>query len=670
MKHFKPILPILASLGLLSENVHAQNAASYAFKASAKTYDYINGKSVTYAGNSDDKDEGIFSPNLGFSFYFCGKDYKQVSASTNGWLSFLVTPTKVTGKGAHWYPDNTGDAAKDVQEVSPAVFPFWDNLNAQSTGTSSYTTIGKDRNRVFIYEWKNWGYTEGKVDNSLSMQVRLYETGGIEFRYKKESNDPPAAASGNGVGATIGIAGSDKDYQTLNDETATAISSSATYTTDIDGRPATDQSFMWFPKNGVNDAGVIELATPSTAFCEGTEPIRVKIMNFGTNQIKGVTVNWEVDGIKQQSVTYNPTIDTFNGTGDQQAEVFLGNVFFGALRNIKIYTSNPNGSADIANRNDTLNIYLGPSPRTDVATQGPTIFCSAGGLNVPLKAPQGTSAYQWYRDGNPITGATQYDYIAKMPGIYTVKIDSNGCSRTSAAIQVENLAMPQPTVTPSGNPVMCDTIILTANANVTGATYQWFRQGILIPGATGASYTAKTPANYHVETNKLICTASSPGVQIQAGTKPMPQITEQADGTLMTDATYASYQWKKDNVNIPGATLFVYKPTQSGSYTVVVSNGGCDGTSDPKQVNTVGIDDINQNNNGVLIYPNPATTVVNVKAPTSAKVHLITADGRTILQQNADKAIDLSSVADGLYLIRVTDAEGNQIATQRLIKKQ
>ncbi|HEX8040868.1 MAG TPA: T9SS type A sorting domain-containing protein, partial [Chryseosolibacter sp.] len=51
-------------------------------------------------------------------------------------------------------------------------------------------------------------------------------------------------------------------------------------------------------------------------------------------------------------------------------------------------------------------------------------------------------------------------------------------------------------------------------------------------------------------------------------------VIEIKDDTLFTRAV-ASYQWKKDGVEIPGATLPYYAPLESGSYTVVAASGGC-----------------------------------------------------------------------------------------------
>lgn len=661
MKYVKQSLLSLAAVCALTSQLHAQTAASYNFKASSKTFTYLSGGTgASYTGSTD---EGVVTPKLGFWFNFCGKEYKEVTACTNGWMS-LGTPSQPKG---HWYFDNTGAYANDFVSIVPALLPFWDDMDAR-TGSSSYKVTGSGRNHVFTYEFRNWGYFEGTVDESISMQVKLYETGGIEYLYKQEKNAPAAFTSGSTLGATIGIAASASDYQTLNNETSNATSSAASYTTNIYFRPATDQSFMWFPRNGTNNAGAIELASPGASFCPGTETVKARIMNFGNNRLNSVTVNWEIDGIKQPPVTYTNILDTFGSAAGHEAVVTLGNVPFTGKRTIKVYTSNPNGAADIVTKNDTLVVDITPSPLASITPSGPTIFCTAGALNVTLNAPSSAnSTYQWYRDGNIINGAMTPSYNATLAGDYTVKIDSNGCSNTSAPTRVENLAMPLPSVHPSGNVSMCDSVTLVANAGVTGAAYQWYFQGNAITGATNASFTAQSPGNYTVSISKYVCTSNSTGINVSQSAKPAPQITQNAGGTLTTDPSYLTYQWQRDGADIPGATLFAYTPTQPGTYTVKVSNGGCDGISDPIVVGGMNVSTTATSALKVSIYPNPASGMVNIEAPANSNLTLHAADGRVVLEMPTQKNIDISRFSAGIYMLRITDNQGHQLHTEKLI---
>lgn len=675
MKQLKPIVLSLLSLSLInSTDVLAQAAKDYEFYPSSKTYNYITGGAIpkdAYNASlimpNGDGDENRTILPLGFTFNYCGKDYTKSCLTTNCWASF-IEPAYL---GTHnEYYDNTSVDNNDVPSISPALMPFFDDMQGINgyTGSNSYKTTGVGRNHVFTFEWKNWafnGAVKGYSGNSMSLQLKIYEFGAFEFLYKRESGGVPSSATG----ATIGFTDvNSANYQTLNDATATPTSSTNSFVTNILTMPPTDQSYLWFAKVGTNNAGALDIATPTYPFCVGNENVKVRIMNFGKNRLTSVKVNWELDGVAQTPITYTNLIDTFGSAAGAEAIVTLGNVNFNKPRTIKVYTSDPNGTKDLVGRNDTLIQVLRPAPVAAITATGPTIFCTAGSVNVTLNAPAGTgSSFQWYKNGLMIPGAVNNFYTATLAGDYTLRVDSNGCSNTSGITKVDNLAIPLPLVTPSGNLQMCDSVTMVANAGITGAAYQWQHQGVDIPGATSASYTAKFPGNYTVLTSKLSCTSSSAGISVINVPKPNPKITKN-NATLFTDPSFGSYQWQLDGVNIPGATLFAYTPKANGSYTVLVKNGDCTALSDTVVVEGLSVKNINSNQ-AISIYPNPVKTELFVNAPAGSNVNISSMDGKVLISQPSTPAgINVENIPAGLYIIKVTDAQHAILKTDKLVK--
>uniref|UniRef100_UPI003D34184D FG-GAP-like repeat-containing protein n=1 Tax=Polaribacter marinivivus TaxID=1524260 RepID=UPI003D34184D len=145
----------------------------------------------------------------------------------------------------------------------------------------------------------------------------------------------------------------------------------------------------------------------------------------------------------------------------------------------------------------------------------------------------------------------------------------------------------QAAIITQGQSTVCagETVQLTANE---GDSYQWFKNQIAIDGATTQSYTVTTTGNYSVEvTNSGGCSGTSLETPITINENPtidvLPNgIAYLCSGNIELKAAESSlYQWVKDGVNIPDATLQTYKPSSPGNYQVIVIDSfGCSATSD------------------------------------------------------------------------------------------
>ena len=155
---------------------------------------------------------------------------------------------------------------------------------------------------------------------------------------------------------------------------------------------------------------------------------------------------------------------------------------------------------------------------------------------------------------------------------------------------------PLATVAVAGPLTFCEgkNVLLKAIA-ATGYTYQWKKNGINIPAQTQSNYTATATGVYTVMvTNAEGCSTLSTGINVTVTPAPAAIITANGPltfpqgGNVMLNASAAAgntYQWKKDGINITGATSESYAATVGGSYTVVVTNaGGCQAVSQPTVV--------------------------------------------------------------------------------------
>lgn len=153
---------------------------------------------------------------------------------------------------------------------------------------------------------------------------------------------------------------------------------------------------------------------------------------------------------------------------------------------------------------------------------------------------------------------------------------------------------------------------------------------------------------------------------------PLPEaiITVDVD-TLGTTQPYSTYQWMKDGTVISGATQAKYTVTQNADYQVIVTSAnGCIDTSDIYTVTNHGVSVKNTNllKTQVQVYPNPSNGKVNIKAPVAVRWELVSVDGR-MLQKGSGRAqiINLTNLAEGIYLLKILDQEGNFVKAERIV---
>jgi Carboxypeptidase regulatory-like domain len=201
-----------------------------------------------------------------------------------------------------------------------------------------------------------------------------------------------------------------------------------------------------------------------------------------------------------------------------------------------------------------------------------------------------TLAYQWFRSGVAITGATASTYTQMSTDLgktLTVRVTGSKLGYTTvaktstatAAVVVGTLTAPVPTITGTAKVGQK----LTANPGTWGPApvtlaYQWFRSGVAITGATASTYAQTSTDLGKTLTVKVtgskagyttVAKTSAATVAVVAGTltAPTPTITGSAmqgykltanPGTWGPAPVTLAYQWFRSGVAITGATASTY----------------------------------------------------------------------------------------------------------------
>jgi gliding motility-associated-like protein len=212
-------------------------------------------------------------------------------------------------------------------------------------------------------------------------------------------------------------------------------------------------------------------------------------------------------------------------------------------------------------------------------TGSPTI-CS--GNTTTLQASIANASYQWFKDNQPVAGATSQTYTTTAAGSYVVKIGDAGCTSTSAAVSISISAVPPtPTIT-SPATTICEGQRFTLQSSQTGA-HEWYKDGQLINGSSAALYTGALPGSYTAKSISNGCSSSSSS-PIVTNVNPLPTGSVSSTGTELCPGSSIDlsavggnqYKWYKDGAAITNATSAKYAATQAGIYTAdIISDKGC-----------------------------------------------------------------------------------------------
>ena len=274
---------------------------------------------------------------------------------------------------------------------------------------------------------------------------------------------------------------------------------------------------------------------------------------------------------------------------------------------------------------DPFEIFVHPTPVANITVDQTTV-CNGGQVTLTAHLNdynEDEYIYQWYLNGtsvaNVIPGATQLTYTTPAlttTGTYYFRVIQrhSGCNDLISQV-ITVLPDPQITNIQVSATAICDggEVVITANtANVNGtATFTWFRNGILLEGINGASFTQTLQAIGNdvttytytalVSTNIFGCQsaiATAPVITVSPNPSVViagePIVCEGVNNIVLfansLPATGLQYQWFLNNVAITDATSSTLTTTQPAStttyvYTVQVSGAtGCVTMSAPYNV--------------------------------------------------------------------------------------
>ncbi len=345
----------------------------------------------------------------------------------------------------------------------------------------------------------------------------------------------------------------------------------------------------------------------------------------------------------------------------------------------QVTLTSPNGGETVC-PGSTFNIRWTSSNVTNVKI----LLSSDGGNNftttLVASTPASTGSWTWNVPSNLTAGNT-----------YRVRIED--ASNSSVKDESDaNFTIGSPTTItqhPQSQRVCAGTQVqFTVSATGNNLTYRWRRNGQDVAGGNSATLTINpvsvlSAGNYDCVVSGVCGSPQTSNVAILT-VDTLPRITTQPQSqsicetktvtfSVVAVGTELTYQWRKNNINIPNAnastlTLQNVTPNDEGQYDVVVSGRCSPSATSEKATLTV------LRNPTILTQPKPITACegekafIFVKAEGSGLVYTWIKNGTEIPNSNNDTLFfdNLQPSDSGFYLVRIQGVCENQVESQAI----
>jgi PKD repeat protein len=390
-------------------------------------------------------------------------------------------------------------------------------------------------------------------------------------------------------------------------------------------------------------------STPSGTACTGQT-----VQYTSTSSGSPTSYSWSFPGgSPATSTSQNPTV-TYNTAGTYNASLTVTNSL----------------GSNTSNQTNFITINQTPS----ITGTTPGSRCGQGTVNLSASSSAGTISWFANATGGTAlgTGTTFTTPSINTNTTYYVEVTANGC--TSARTAVSATINLNPTVTTPSNQNVCigsgtTTVNFTGNSGNT--TYNWSNSNTAIGlGASGtgniASFVTSSTGTATITVTPILGSCTGSPVTFTITVNSIPVVTfdlSNVSSPCVSDAsiTLPSGTPAGGSYSGPGVTGNTFNPATAGvgthTITYSVTQNGCTGTSSSFIVVDACSDLIENENNLVVVYPNPTSGLLSIQGIISdvQTIELIDATGRICKSWNASSTemqIDLTEFAVGSYTLK------------------
>ncbi|MBK6622039.1 MAG: choice-of-anchor B family protein [Saprospirales bacterium] len=220
-----------------------------------------------------------------------------------------------------------------------------------------------------------------------------------------------------------------------------------------------------------------------------------------------------------------------------------------------------------------------PYPSPNITLTGNPVICQ--GETVTLNVSPSATMVHWFRNGalHQVGGS---QLVVGQSGLYYALVFNQNCSVQTAAYNIVVLPLPNPEITPLGDPVLCEGESIYLSANPTNATtVHWYRNGVLHQ-VGGFLIEVDEAGAYSAILFNQFCPIGSNTVVVEVVPFPDPDIVVSGEtsicewGSVMlsADPTAGSISWYLDGQSLNWEEPQIVAQVE-GTYFAVLSNQDC-----------------------------------------------------------------------------------------------
>ena len=551
---------------------------------------------------------------------------KPIAALMAYLMAFLMA-TALTACGG-----GSSDAGASSQAQTPITISTQPDNQSVVAGQSATFSIYAVSTEALSFQWtKNGNNIAGATSKSYTTPPTTIADNGAAFAVSVSNStttvtsnatltvteaavapaiatQPADQTATNGQTATFSVAatGSSLRYQWQKNGTDIAGATASSYTTPATSNADHGASYSVTVSNSAgavtSSGAILTVSAIPVAPAIATQPM-AQTVTEGQTATFAVTATgtspsfqWKKNGANIPGATSNTYTTNTTAIGDNNA------VFSVEISNSAGTVTSSNATLTVSALAVAPRITTQPTAQSVTAGQAASFSITATGT--------GPLTYQWRKNGVNISGA--------IASAYTLPATVSGDNNAVFAVEVSNSAgtvisiTAALTVTPAPvapaiatHPVAQSLIAgqtTTFSVIASGTAplrYQWKKNGVdVTTGVGGTTSTYTTPATVDADNNALFTVVVSnsagtvtsntarltvnPAVVAPAiTTQPAAQtVTAGQSATFLVTAsgTSPNYQWRKNGINIPGATASTYTTLatalgdNAAVFTVVVSN--------------------------------------------------------------------------------------------------